>query len=222
VAAGEGTEAPHGPPPRPSLRDRIIRRGLKLAGLAVLVYYDLPKKIFGVPVYWAFVLGAAVIVLIEIARLTRAVRLPAVRPYEEWRPAGYVYWGAGLAALVAFFPEGVAITALVVSAVVDTLAGELRGGRIPPARVRAITLVAFGALSGLLLAFFLPQEPLTFLGAAAILGGVLAAGVEGRHWSALDDDLLLPLLPALAWLGCSLVIPGAVALGFHLPWLARG
>ena len=208
--------------PGPTRTERAIRRGLKLAGLGVLAYYALPAKIFGVRVEWSFVLGAGVVALVELARLTRAVRLPAVRAYEERRPAGYVYWALALAVLVAFFPEGIAVSALVAAAVTDILAGELRTLGLAPARVRVGTVVLFATLAGLLSAPMLPQEPLLPRLLAAVAGGLVAAAVEGRRWSALDDDLLLPLLPALLWMALFLLVPGSRPLAFHLPWSQRG
>lgn len=203
--------------PRPR-RDRLVRRGLKLACLVVLVYYLLPPKVSGVPVYWAFALGAGLIVLIELARFTRALRLPALRSYEEARLAGYVYWAAALALLVAFFPEGVAVAALVAAAIADVVAGELRGAGHAPSRVRLLTLGLFAVPACALLVALLPGEPIAFLLAAGAAGSVVAALVEGRRWPGLDDDLLMPLAPALVWVGLSVVVPGAHAFGLHWPW----
>ncbi|MDE1820674.1 MAG: hypothetical protein KGJ23_14030 [Euryarchaeota archaeon] len=206
-----------------ALRERLLRRGLKFAGLLILVYYLLPKKIFGVPVYWSIPLGAAVVLVVEVARLSGLLPIPALRDYERGRPAGYVYWGASLAILVAFFPESFAVAALVASSVADVLAGELRRtGKLDPVRARILGAYWPFALVALPLLAALSPEGALFSALLALAGAVPAALIEGRIMGALDDDLLMPLLAALVWVGLVSVLPGAVPLGFHLPWLSRG
>ncbi len=210
-------------PPRPTPFERLLRRGLKFGGLLILVYYWLPKKVFGVPVYWAIPLGAAIVAAVEVARLTGALRVPALRHYEGRRPAGYVYWGASLAILVAFFPEPFAIAALAAASVADVLAGELRSTwKLTPDRARWWGSFWPFVLVSLPLLLWLSPEGAFTSSLLALSGAALAAAVEGRRMGALDDDLLMPLLPALLWLAIVTVMPGAVPLGFHLPWLSRG
>lgn len=219
----QGEEGSPSPPAGPTTSERLLRRGLKFGGLLILVYYWLPKKIFGVPVYWAIPLGAAIVAAVEVARLTGALRIPALRHYEHRRPAGYVYWGASLAILVAFFPEPFAVSALVAASVADVLAGELRmTWHLAPDRARWWGSFWPFALVSLPLLLWLSPEGAFTSSLLALCGAAVAAAVEGRRMGALDDDLLMPLLPALLWLAIVLVMPGAVPLGFHLPWLSRG
>ncbi len=229
---GQGEDAspsphpPPQPPPQPhphARRDAFLRRGLKFAGLLILVYYLLPKKVFGVPVYWAIPLGAAIVLVVEVARVTGVLPIPALRAYEHHRPAGYVYWGAALALLVAFFPESFAVSALIAASVADVIAGELRRGwKMSGGRSRAIgVFLPFTAVAGALLFWLSPEGAVLSLLLGAT-GAVLAAAVEGRVMGWLDDDLLMPILPALLWIGLVAVLPGATPLGFHLPWMSRG
>lgn len=219
--------ATDGPPPStpkapPSLRDRLLRRGLKLAGLAAFAYYLLPRKVLGQPVYWAFPLGAAIVVAVELARLAFHLEIPAIRPYERRRPAAYVYWSAALGLLIAFFPEGVAIAALAAAAVADILVGELRTtGTLSGPRTRPVGFLAYLCVAAPLLAG-LGTEPWALALLLGAFGAVLAILVEGHRFPSLDDDLLMPLVPALTWLALTWVVPGAVPLAFHWPWLSRG
>lgn len=207
--------APEGPP------RLALRWTIKLAGLLVLVYYALPPKVLGVPVYWAFPLAALLVVLIEVSRFLVGFSLPTLRDYERERVASYVYWAASLALLVAFFPEGLAVAALFAAALSDIAASGVRragGGR---AASKLATWALYGAIAATVL-LVLGAEPAAAAAVLAVAAGLVAALVEGIRWPGLDDDLLMPLVPALVVLGLSHVVPGSVPLTFHLPWLSRG
>lgn len=238
-----GDAAPGRVPGSPAdRRTRLLRYAIKLAALAVLVYYVLPAKVLGQPVYLAFPLGALLVGGLEAARLRWGFSLPTLREYERGRVASYVYWAASLGLLVAFFPQVLAVAALLAAAVADVGASTWRAAATSASRnVRYPTFVLFWATSLPLLAF-LPSSPLMAHGvegslvAALVLapvGALAAALVEGTRWPGFDDDLLMPLVPALVWVAMSQVgwalfsavpslLPWALPpMGFHLPWLSR-
>jgi dolichol kinase len=187
----------------------------------VLGYYLLPSHFYWVPAWWAIPLGALVLATLEGARLRLGFSLPTLRARERPRVASYVYWGAALAVLVAFFPEDVAVAALLAGALLDIAASASRARGSDRPRGRAVGATIFLLVSlGLFLT--LGTEPADVTALMAVVGAGLGGLVEGRRWPGLDDDLLVPLLPALAWIALSHVVPGAVPLGFHLPWVSRG
>jgi hypothetical protein len=189
-----------------------------MAGVVCLVYYLLPTTLFGAPVWWVLLIAPLLLAIFEVLRLTFGWRLPGLRPHERRRPASYVAWGAGLVLLVAFFPEAVAVPCVLGAAFVDPLLGVLRAA---PRSLRWVNpWLPWGAYVALAAPIFesLAHAPGTVALFLAGTAAAVAIVAERPNLAWLDDDLLMPLVPALLWVPLTWVVPGAEALAFHLPW----
>lgn len=186
----------------------LWRRLLHGAGGFALVYYIVPTGFFVVVSKEVAVLIALGLVgLLELLRLGFGVELPTIRGYEEGRPASYVFYAVGIVLALLLFPEAIGATVVLGTALVDPLAGELRGssrgrrlGPWPP-------IVAYGVLATLTLGG-IGRWPWTWAVALAVLAAGVAVGMERWRLRWLDDDLTMTVVPALALYGV-----GVVALG---------
>lgn len=178
--------------------DRLWRRILHGLGAFVLVYYLLPDRFFGVAPKEEVLLAAlAAVVLLEVARLAFRLELPTIRGYETRRPASYLFYAVALVVAVLVFPEPIAAAAVLGTAFVDPLAGELR--QVPGASryALAVPLGVYAVLAATALGT-VGRWP----GPAAVALGVVAAvvgvGAERLRYRWLDDDLTMTLAPAVA------------------------
>lgn len=196
-----------------ALGDRILRRLLHLAGLAVLLYYLLPPNFFLVAsVETVLLLALASVLALEGLRLAAHLELPTIRPYERRRLASYAYYAIALVLAVLLFPRPIAVAVVLGTAIVDPLIGELRlrpeARRLYPVLPVALWAgFAFGSLV-LLGAWTIPAALLAAVGA-----GALAVAVERPRFAGFDDDLAMTLVPALALLALTLLDPGFPRLG---------
>jgi hypothetical protein len=188
--------------------DRLARRFTHGLGALLLIYYLLPVDVFVVVTTWEILLAALVAGwVLEGTRHIYHFELPMIRPYEEHRIASYVFYATALVAAVLLLPLPIAATVILGTALVDPIAGELRGS----SRYRALyPAVPFGVYA--MLAFV----GLGVIGAWpwiwAIPLGLLAAGLalaaEYPKISWLDDDLTMTFVPALVLLGISVFALG--------------
>ena len=96
------------------------RKAIHLTGLSVPAVILL----FGKGAAVGFVAAAlAVAVLLERARLSGKVRLPAVRDHEAERVAGYFYYILGALLTVLFFSPPIAVAAMLMLALGDAASG---------------------------------------------------------------------------------------------------
>lgn len=117
---------------RASLLAELKRKGIHLSGLSV------PAAIllFGKDAAIGFVSAAlAAAILLERARLTGMVRLPAVRDSEAKRVAGYVYYIVGALLTVALFSPPIAVAAMLMLSLGDAASGII-GSVVPGSAVR--------------------------------------------------------------------------------------
>jgi hypothetical protein len=183
----------------PALGDRIWRRVLHLAGLAVLLYYAIPENFFLLlPKEIVLVLALAMVLALEGMRLAHRLEMPTIRPHEEGRVASFALYGIGLTAAVLIFPRPTAVAVVLGVAFVDPLAGELRlRTSLPGWGLWALPVLVYAVLASL---------SLEILGAwhwpAALIAGVglgiLATAVERPKLKWYDDDLGMTLIPAAA------------------------
>jgi hypothetical protein len=185
----------------PAAGDRLFRRGLHLITALGLVYYLLPATVLpGLSRALLLLLVYAVVVALELFRLGGLLEMPGLRPHEVGRPASYLYFATAVVAVLLLVPEPFAAAAILGTALVDPLIGELKGS----GRWRSLYPIApVGLYVGLALpclvllgreggALALP------LSAAAALVAVAVESPKHRH---LDDDLLMTVLPALTLWG---------------------
>jgi hypothetical protein len=189
------------------LGDRIWRRCLHASGAAVLVYYLYPTVFLGLPtVLWIF--GALIVIfLIEGMRHVTALELPTIRVVERRRIASYTYYAVALVTVVLLFPRAIAVVAVLGTAFVDPLIGEMM---VTP-RVRRyypyLPWILYVAMAIPVLALVgsrsWPEAALF-----GLVAGTVAVAVEWPKIALLDDDLTMTLVPALVLLALFHFVPG--------------
>ena len=191
-----------------AIGDATWRRILHGAGAFVLLYLVLPTDLFVVaPKEVVLLLALAAVVVLELLRLSAGVKLPTIRSYEADRPASYVFYAVALVIAVLLFPGPIAVAVVLGTAIVDPIAGVLRGS----ARTRRLgpwlPFAVYTTLAATALAV-VGRWPWGWAAALGALAGALAVAVERWRFRWLDDDLTMTVVPALA-----LYVVGIVVLG---------
>lgn len=188
-------------------REVLVRRGVHaLIGLAPL-YYLLPVEIefLGVRRWMLLVAFLCIIIAFESVRLAKGWKLFGLRPHETKQIASFTWAAAGITATLWLFPVEVATAALVGMALVDPLAGVLRGAGVPDRTT----------LSSCLLAYFVIALPaLALLGGLSLLGSMAVAAVGAAlaipsEWfdvPYVDDDFLMLVIPAIGMTALTLAL----------------
>ncbi|MGI0052992.1 MAG: hypothetical protein ACREC5_04125 [Thermoplasmata archaeon] len=178
------------------LGDRIWRRALHVGGLIALLYYVVPAPLVpGIPNPDLLLAVLAAVLLAEAGRLRAGVEMPTIRPGETGRVASFVYFAVAIVLVILLAPRAIAVVAIVGTALVDPLLGELRragfhGWASGVGGWAAYTVLAVGILGGLAR---WPGAEVLAAGAAAAAVAVLAE--RPKIWY-VDDDLLMTLAPA--------------------------
>lgn len=206
-----------GPERRASLSMEMRRKAIHLTGISV------PAAIllFGKGAAVVFVAAALMVaVLLERARLSGRLRLPAVRDHEVDRVAGYFYYILGALLTVALFSPPIAVAAMLMLALGDAASGiigsvvkgsavrtlimEGGGRRIKPVPVMVGTFavcLAVGYAARILEgAYFSAPGVLSLLvctagAAAATFADAVPLSFRGK---VVDDNLTIPLLSGSA------------------------
>lgn len=193
-----------------NLGDRLLRRGFHLGAAIALAYYVLPPREFVVVTTEQLLLvGLAVVLGLEGLRLAGVIEIPTIRHYETDRPASYAFYAVAIVAAILVFPEPIAVVAVLGTAAVDPLIGELRlATRRAAAWYPGGPIALYGALAlvGLLLVGRWAVAP-SLVGAA--VAAVIAVAVERPKIGGVDDDLAMTLAPAVALVAVALALPGA-------------
>jgi len=168
-----------------------FRRAFHAFGAAFVAYYLLPSE--GTVGLFRDVLPLAIFagaVGLELYRMSGRVPTEAffgLREYERRRVSGYVYFGFSVLLLVYLFPQPIAVACILAAAIGDPIVGEFRRANLPAASVVAGSAFVLGVF--LLIDF----HPLLAVFGTALM--IVAERVKIR-W--LDDDFLMPMLPAAA------------------------
>ncbi|MCI4331646.1 MAG: hypothetical protein L3K19_07370 [Thermoplasmata archaeon] len=195
------------------LGDRVWRRCLHVLGVAVLLYYLLPVRLTPWLTTEEVLLAAlGLVVVLEAARHAIGVELPTIREHEQHRIASYTWFAVGLVAAVLLFPKPVAVAAVLGTALVDPLIGELR---LTETRRRwypyapAVIYIALAATSFSVVGGWhvLP----TVFAAVTMAGVALLVERPKRAW--LDDDITMTLVPGLLWTVVLVLSPGVPTFG---------
>ena len=177
--------------------DRWRRRVFHGAGAFVLVYLVLPAGVFVVlPKEAVLLLALAAVVVLEILRLGRGLRLPTIRSYEARRPASYVFYAIALVVAVLLFPVPIATAVVLGTAIVDPIAGGLRGSERGKRLTPWLPFAVYTVLAGPALAL-VGHWPWAWAAGLAVLAGAVAVAVERWRFRWLDDDLTMTVVPAL-------------------------
>lgn len=176
------------------------RKAFHLCGLCIpLAYMYLPENIF---LYLFFPMAAAFII-IDLARLKikwleriyLRVAKNLLRDREYSRPAASLYYLIGSGLTIILFPKQIAIAALAVQTLSDTVAA-LAGQRLGRHKIGNKTVegsAAFLISAWIILAVYFGREPLKHFVPA--LAGTLAELVPFP----VDDNLTVPLIIGLSY-----------------------
>ena len=184
-----------------------FRRAFHAFGACFAVYYLLPEQ----GLTMAFIKHALPVLLFAGALAVEAYRilgrLPTeaffgLREYERYRVSGYVYFASAVVLLLYAFPPAIGAACIVGAAIGDPILGEFRRAKRP--KLGNLAGVGFGTFVFWAVGF----HP-----ALALLGGLLLVAGELAKNRVLDDDFMMPILPAVAFVALSSV--GAFA-AFHL------
>lgn len=188
-------------------RETIVRRGVHALIALAPLYYLLPVEIepLGVRRWMLLVLFLSSIIAFESVRLAKGWKLFGLRPHETRQIASFAWAAAGITATLWLFPMEIATAALVGMALVDPLAGVLRGaGTRDPVTVSSSSIAYFAiALSALLVVGDLALPGCL---AVALVGTVLAIPSEWFGVPYVDDDFLMLVIPAAGMTALSLVL----------------
>lgn len=188
-------------------RETIVRRGVHALIALAPLYYLLPVEIepLGVHRWMLLVLFLFSIIAFESVRLAKGWKLFGLRPHETRQIASFAWAAAGITATLWLFPMEIATAALVGMALVDPLAGVLRGaGTRDPVTVSSSSIAYFAiALSALLVVGDLALPGCL---AVALVGTVLAIPSEWFEVPYVDDDFLMLVIPAAGMTALSLVL----------------
>jgi dolichol kinase len=167
-----------------------FRRAFHAFAACFVVYYMLPTTgalgfVRGIAPPAVFV-GAVALELFRMSGRVPTEVFFGLREYERRRISGYVYFGLATVILVTFFPQSIAVACIVGAAIGDPILGEFRR-----AGLVKVSILAGGAfvLGVFLLVGFHP--------ALALFASAVMVGAEMTKHRWLDDDLLMPLLPAV-------------------------
>lgn len=168
-----------------------FRRAFHAFGACFAVYYLLPEQ----GATMTFVRLALPVLLFAGALTVEAYRilggLPTeaffgLREYERYRISGYVYFASAVVLLLYAFPPAIAAACIIGAAIGDPILGEFRRAKRPQ----------LGNLAGLAFGAFV-FAALGFHPALALLGGALLVVGELAKNKVLDDDFMMPILPAV-------------------------
>jgi dolichol kinase len=177
------------------------RKAFHLCGLCIpLAYMYLPENVF---LYLFFPMAAAFII-IDLARLKikwleriyLRVAKNLLRDREYSRPAASLYYLIGSGLTIILFPKQIAIAALAVQTLSDTVAA-LAGQRLGRHKIGNKTVegsAAFLISAWIILAVYFGREPLKHFIPA--LAGTLAELFS----SPVDDNLTVPLVIGLSYI----------------------
>ncbi|MGB3921040.1 hypothetical protein [Methanothrix sp.] len=181
------------------------RKAIHLSGLSV----PLSLLLFGRGFAIGFVaLALAVSLILEWQRLKGRIRLPEVRAQEEHKVASFIYYIAGCLFCLLFLPEMIAVNAVLLLSLGDTISG-LAGSVLANADVRSrrvlwgckpLSIIAI-MFSGCLLIGYLASG-ITRLSFPVYLAGAAAAtAADGVciiiNGMGLDDNFSIPVFSGL-------------------------
>jgi len=182
-----------------------IRRAVHVLIAVTPVYYLLPEELPAMdsPRTIVLLVGALLVVALEIARLTLGFRLPGLRPYEDRWIASYAWAAAGVLLALWLLPKDIASASIVSMAVADPLIGELRGRGFGAWHTLALPIAVCLLLCATVYSLFDSRGSLEILVLSAV-GALAAVAVERKKSRLLDDDFLMIVVPgtivaALAW-----------------------
>ena len=172
----------------------VRRKALHVCGVIIPVLYHLFPRDW---IILGFLFGVIIIVFLEWLRFRGRITLPALREREHRTIPAYVFFIIGAFLSILIFEKSIAITAILMLALGDTVSALTRvlidaEPRLPEGRRKRLEVMLMMFVTcfviGWLLRFSLP------VAAFGALGATVADGVPLRlRGYYLDDNLTIPL-----------------------------
>ncbi len=173
----------------------LFRRMFHLCAPAILVYYLLPGKVFGVP-REAWVLAVLLgLLVIEAMRLFTGRAFFGLREYEKGQLSAFAWAGIGVTIAFLFFPMPFVVCAVFGLAWTDPLIGEMRRRKLMRYYPGIPLIIYFCISASCLLAISgFTKIQVVIL---SIVGSIVAISVE-KPKLPIDDDFLMLVVPLAA------------------------
>ncbi len=196
-----------------SINSHWFRRMVHVSCACTLIYYLFPDSILWI--YAAKIILASGIffaaVVIEIIRLKGTLDegfLFPFRDYEKSKVGAHIWLGISALVLLVFFPQQIAAPCILAVCLADPVVGELR------MKNKAIGFFCGFCISTAIFVVF--NYPIMLCS----LAGLLAVSAESIRSKNIDDNILMPLVPAvilLAAFQCGLfALPAPAIIPFCL------
>ena len=171
--------------------EKIYRRFNHTIAACFVIYFLFPYEILGLPRKYFIILFWLLVFAIEIARLTKGIKIVGMRDYEKDRIASFVWFASGSCLLLGiyemgFFPQSLVIATIIMAAYTDPVIGEATkkwGDKK-------------GILCGLACSFVIYQFIVGSL-IYSIIGSIVAVISERPKIKWFDDDLAMQILPMI-------------------------
>jgi len=171
--------------------EQIYRRFNHTIAACFVIYFLFPIEILDLQRRYFIILFWLLVVAIEIARLTKGIKILGMRDYEKDRIASFVWFASGSCLLLGiyemgFFPQSLVIATIIMAAYTDPVIGEATkkwGDKN-------------GIICGLVCSFIIYQFIVGNL-FYSIIGSIVAVISERPKIKWFDDDLAMQVIPMI-------------------------
>ena len=169
--------------------EQIYRRFNHTIAACFVIYFLFPLEILGLQRSYYIVLFWFLVVSVEIARLTKGIKILGMRDYEKDRIASFVWFASGSCLLLGLYemevaPQSLVIATIIMAAYTDPVIGEATkkwGDKN-------------GIICGLICSFIIYQFIISnFI--YSLIGSVIAVISERPKIKWFDDDLSMQIIP---------------------------
>ena len=169
--------------------EQIYRRFNHTIAACFVVYFLFPSEILELERVYFIILFWLLVVVIDMARLTKGIKILGMRDYEKDRIASFVWFTSGSCVLLGFyeiglFPQSLVIATIIMAAYTDPVIGEATkkwGDKK-------------GIICGLVCSFAIYQVIVGVL-FYSIIGSIVAVIAERPKIKWFDDDLAMQIVP---------------------------
>ena len=169
--------------------EQIYRRFNHTIAACFVIYFLFPSEILTLQRSYYIILFWILVISVEMARLTKGIKILGMRDYEKDRIASFVWFASGSCLLLGFyemgiFPQSLVIATIIMAAYTDPVIGEAnkRWGD------------KNGIICGLVCSFAIYQFVIgVFI--YSIIGCIVAVISERPKIKWFDDDLAMQIIP---------------------------
>ena len=109
--------------------EQIYRRFNHTIAACFVIYFLFPSEILGLQRSYYIILFWFLVISVELARLTKGIKILGMRDYEKDRIASFVWFASGSCLLLGlyemgFFPQSLVIATIIMAAYTDPVIGE--------------------------------------------------------------------------------------------------